>query len=79
METKFRQTRWRSGYSPQEVDDFVAKVENALRSPAPQLSATDVAQSRFTPVQLKPGYHMDDVDHYLEKAQQKLSEQDPRR
>jgi DivIVA domain-containing protein len=74
METHFRQTRWRAGYRPDEVDAFVARVEQALQSSSPSLSAADVAAHRFTPVRLMTGYHPDDVDDYLHQAQQQLAE-----
>jgi DivIVA domain-containing protein len=77
MDKRFRQTRWRAGYKPDEVDGFVEMVDDALRSPTPRLSAADVAGSRFTPVLLMPGYHMGDVDHYLDLAQRQLRERAP--
>jgi DivIVA domain-containing protein len=49
-------------------------VEDALRSPNPRVSAADVAGHRFTPVRLMTGYDPDDVDHYLDEAQQRLRE-----
>jgi DivIVA domain-containing protein len=73
MDKRFRQTRWRAGYKPDEVDGFVEVVDDALRSPTPMLSATDVARSRFTPVVLMSGYHMGDVDEYLEDAERLLT------
>jgi DivIVA domain-containing protein len=73
-EHHFRQTRWRTGYDPIEVDDFVQTVENALDSAAPQLDAFDVFWQDFTTVRLKPGYHMDDVDSYLERVEQVLGQ-----
>ncbi len=42
------------------------------------MSAEDVTRVRFTPVQLKPGYHMDDVDAYLWHVQQRLREHERR-
>jgi DivIVA domain-containing protein len=71
--TDFRQTRWRQGYNPTEVDAFVARVESALTSPTPSVRAEDIAQSRFTEVWLRNGYDVADVDAYLEKAQERLS------
>lgn len=75
--TRFRQTRWTIGYSPDEVDTFVSAVEASLQSPTPHVSASDVACSRFTLVQLKPGYDINEVDHYLDEAQQQLSLREP--
>jgi DivIVA domain-containing protein len=79
MDTRFRQTRWRAGYKPDEVDGFVESVDDALRSPAPRVSATDVARSRFTPVLLMRGYHMGDVDEYLDQAACALIAREPGR
>lgn len=72
----FRQTKWRAGYAAHEVDAFIVSVEDALRSPTPLLRASDVAWQRFTPVLLKPGYDMDDVDHYLAAAEHRLGERE---
>ena len=78
-EHPFRQTRWRSGYDPTEVDAFVETVEDALRSPASGLNAFDVLWQDFTTVRLKPGYHMDDVDGYLQRAKQVLKQRETHR
>ena len=74
QDTRFRQTRFRAGYAVDEVDAFVEVVEDALRSPTPRLGASDVAWQRFTPVVMKSGYRMDDVDDYLTEAEHRLSE-----
>ena len=74
MDKRFRQTRWRAGYKPDEVDGFVEAVDDAMRSPTPRLSASDVAGSRFTPVMFMPGYHMGDVDEFLARAERRLVE-----
>jgi DivIVA domain-containing protein len=68
----FRATKWRAGYAADEVERFIDSVEDALRSPTPLLSARDVAWHRFTPVLMKPGYDMDDVDRYLAEAEHRL-------
>ena len=75
-DTRFRQTRFRVGYATDEVDTFVEAVEDALRSPTPRLGASEVAWRRFTPVILKAGYHMDDVDDYLTEAEHLLGERE---
>jgi DivIVA domain-containing protein len=75
-EHRFRQTHWRTGYDPTEVDAFVQTVEDALCSPAPDLKAFDVLWQDFTTVRLKPGYHRDDVDGYLERANQVLKQRE---
>jgi DivIVA domain-containing protein len=66
----------RPGYRPDEVNAFVESVEDALRSPTPLMTASEVAWHRFTPVGLKSGYHMDDVDHYLTEAEHLLHERE---
>jgi len=76
---RFRQTRWPAGYSVEEVDRFVAVVEDALASEVPRISSTDIATRRFTPVQLKPGYDMDEVDQYLERARLRLRDREGQR
>ena len=37
------------------------------------LAPRDVARSRFTPVVFMSGYHMGDVDEYLENAERQLT------
>jgi DivIVA domain-containing protein len=74
---QLRPTRFRSGYAADEVEPFLAVVQDALRSPRPRLRAGDVAERRFTPVILKPGYRMDDVDDYLTEVEHLLSERGP--
>jgi DivIVA domain-containing protein len=79
MHSRFRQTRWRAGYSPGEVDEFVTVVEDALRSPTPpRVSASEIAQHRFTPVRMMPGYDPDEVDDYLDVAERRLREREGR-
>jgi DivIVA domain-containing protein len=68
----FRPTHWRRGYCPEQVDAFVSRVETALRSATPQLSAYDVFCQPFVLVRGRPGYHVGDVDHYLEDAEHHL-------
>jgi DivIVA domain-containing protein len=75
---RFRQTRWPAGYSMGEVDHFVTVVEDALAFGVPPISSTDIATRRFTPVQLKPGYDMDEVDQYLEEARRSLRDREDR-
>ena len=71
---RLRHTRFRAGYAAEEVEPFVAEVEDALRSPVPSLDATDVAWKLFSPVVLRHGYRMDDVDDYLDRAEHVLRE-----
>ena len=70
----FRRTLWRTGYSAEEVDAFIAEVEIALFSPDPRVNASDVAWQSFTEVRRKPGYDIQDVDRFLEEAENLLSE-----
>ena len=74
QDAQFRQTRFRAGYAVDEVELFIEAVQDALRAPRPRLNAADVAERRFTPVILKPGYRMDNVDDYLSEAEHLLSE-----
>lgn len=60
----------------EEVDNFVALVEDALASVVPRIRSTDVAACRFTPVQFKWGYDMHQVDEYLEQARRLLRERE---
>jgi DivIVA domain-containing protein len=76
---RFRRTRWRAGYSPDEVDAFVARVEEALESPEPRIGAPEVNMHRFTPVRLMAGYDPDDVDSYLDGAAEELNKRQHRR
>jgi DivIVA domain-containing protein len=78
QDTRFRETRLRAGYAAYEVELFVEAVEDALRSASPRLDSSDVAWQRFTPVMMKPGYRMDDVDDYLEDAERVLRERETR-
>ena len=74
--THFRPTRLRPGHDTHQVDGFVDSVEDALRSPRPRLSASDVARQRFTPVVMRAGYHTDDVDDSLDQAEHALEERE---
>jgi len=78
ISTRLRRTLWRTGYSAEEVDAFIAEVEIALFSPDPRVSASDVARQRFTEVRRWPGYDIQDVDRYLVEAEQRLSEAEHR-
>lgn len=73
---ELRQTWFRTGYAAEEVEPFVAAVKAALLSGKPLLDSSDVAWHRFTPVVLKHGYRMDDVDNYLEDAERRLRERE---
>ncbi|RYP87237.1 DivIVA domain-containing protein [Nocardioides guangzhouensis] len=70
--TGLRHTRIRPGYAAEEVEPFVEAVEGDLRSPEPRLGAGEVARKTFSPVVLRHGYRMDDVDDYLDRAEHLL-------
>src|SRR5262249_26837759 len=72
--SQFRRTLWRTGYSAEEVDAFIAEVEIALFSPEPRVNASGVAWQRRPQVRRKPGDDVQDVDRFLEEAEQRLSE-----
>jgi DivIVA domain-containing protein len=76
QDTPFRETWFRTGYAPEEVESFVKSVEDALRSHAPGLEYTDVAWHEFRTVVRSPGYLMDDVDEYLQRAAHVLKERE---
>lgn len=76
--TTFRQTWFRTGYATDEVDPFVAAVQEALGSHRSGLGATDLAYQRFTPVLLKRGYRMQEVDDYVTEAKHLLEEREER-
>ena len=78
ISTRLRRTLWRTGYSVEEVDTFIAEVEIALFSPDPRVSASDVAKQQFTEVRRWPGYDIQDVDRFLLEAEQLLSEAEDR-
>lgn len=61
------------GYDITEVDSVVDKIVAALETPRPQLTAEDVRRVRFTPVRLRAGYRMGDVDAWLDQASERLA------
>lgn len=58
----------RRGYDEDQVDDFLDRVEAALRGADP-LTAAEVRQVTFTPAKrLRRGYAEDEVDDLLDRA-----------
>ena len=76
QDNRFRETWFRTGYEPHEVESFVKSVEDALRSSAPRLAAADVTWHEFRTVAFTSGYRMDDVDDYLQRASRVLKERE---
>jgi DivIVA domain-containing protein len=72
----FRETWFRTGYAPHEVESFVKAVEDALSSSAPKLASADVTWHEFRTVAFSSGYRMDDVDEYLQRAALELKERE---
>lgn len=70
---RFTPTRWREGYSMQEVDEFLDRVRRTLANheqgtPVDMLSPEDVVNQRFSPTRFTPGYDQDEVDDYLDEV-----------
>jgi DivIVA domain-containing protein len=76
----FRLTRWREAYAIDDVDDLLSRVRPLLegRLPNPEV-AEMIRSSRFTPVRLRLGYDMDEVDAYLDRIQTLASQGHHRR
>ncbi len=73
----FSRVRWQEGYDVREVDAFVRRVQEDLRSPVTTLRAGDVRAARFRPVRLREGYEMREVDDYLAALEQTLAVRHP--
>lgn len=61
---RFTTTRFRPGYDPDEVDDFLDRVIQAVRNGDDLTPMIDAA--RFRSVTLGEAYDEDEVDDYLE-------------
>lgn len=59
----FTQVRLRVGYSIEEVDDFLERVERGL------VSADEVRQVQFATVRMRAGYDEDEVDNHLDQVE----------
>jgi DivIVA domain-containing protein len=73
----FPRVRWREGYAPRQVDDFLDRAAQDLGSGTPTLRPEDVRAARFTPVWLRSGYDMREVDSYLDDLEQRLVARQP--
>lgn len=64
----FSTVRWIEGYDIAEVNAFIMEVEPLVLLHAPDHDlAQRVTRVRFTPVRLRRGYDMGEVDHYLDR------------
>src|SRR5699024_381269 len=63
---RFRLVRFGEGYDAQEVDDWIDRIQSALRTGDGSITAEQVLQKRFTRTRFAEGYAMDDVDDYLD-------------
>lgn len=73
----FHRVRWQEGYDVREVDAFVRRALDELRSPGTTMRAGDVRAARFRPVRLREGYEMREVDDYLDALEQTLAVRHP--
>jgi DivIVA domain-containing protein len=69
----FTTSRFLETYDMAEVDDAVDRIFAALAGTAPTLGAPEVQAMRFTPVRLREGYTMDEVDTWLDEAVTELT------
>ena len=65
---RFRSVRFGEGYDVQEVDDWIDRVQRALRTGDGSVTAEQVLQKRFTRTRFAEGYATDDVDEYLDSV-----------
>ena len=71
--TTFILTRFKTGYSTQEVDAFMQEFIAALRSwetgtPYGVLTSRDVTSRAFTPTRFRDGYEQGEVDAFMREA-----------
>ena len=70
LHTPFRIRTLRSGYEPDQVDDFLDLVAAALTDvqagQTPTMTIHDVFAVKFDTTRFQPGYHMDQVDDFLD-------------
>lgn len=63
---QFRLTRFRESYAIAEVDAFLDAIGPWLTGRLPnQEAASRIRDARFSPVRMRAGYVMDDVDDHL--------------
>lgn len=67
---RFSTTKFREGYSPDEVDSFIETVRETLQfwegGRAGALSSEAVVSARFTPTKFRAGYDQGEVDDFLD-------------
>lgn len=72
--SRFSPVRFREGYDMNEVDRFLVRVTDTLRSYEQRngrtaaLSAVDVVKARFQPTKFRSGYNQDEVDAFLDQV-----------
>jgi len=76
----FRLVRFRAGYDPTQVDDFMDKVAVALREATsggvPALSVNDIFDAQFQRTRFALGYDRNDVDDFLDRTADTLQAAD---
>jgi DivIVA domain-containing protein len=76
---RFRITKWREGYSQDDVDNFLDRVESQLRTgtqgAVAPLTAKAVIDQRFGAAKFRPGYDQDEVDDFLDRIVTELRRQ----
>ncbi len=69
----FRRSRpGAEGYDQDEVDQFVAQVQEALSHDPPSMAPWEVRDKAFRTQRVHRGYDEHDVDDYLDRAEQAL-------
>ena len=64
----FSTVRWIEGYDIDEVNAFILEVEPLVLAQAPDRAlAQRITRVRFTPVRIRHGYDMHEVDAYLDR------------
>ncbi len=75
----FRLTRFRESYDIAEVDAFLVEIRPWLDARLPNLEvAARIRDVAFTPVRMRPGYDLDQVDDHLDELQKLASQEVPR-
>ncbi|RRJ88857.1 DivIVA domain-containing protein [Gulosibacter macacae] len=73
LKEQFRQTKYSIGYDQQEVDSFLDRVVDTLRSyeagdnPENLLTAKNVQTVQFASTRYREGYDPQEVDHLLDR------------
>ena len=66
MDVRFTPTRFRAGYDMAEVDVFLDRCEQALKTGDGSVNAESVLDMRFTPTRFREAYEMAEVDAFLD-------------